>query len=170
MRRGVRLGVDVGEARVGLAASDVDGVLAIPVATLARDHEHESDLSEIARQVIERAVLEVVVGLPRGLDGREGLAAARARDYAAALSRHLSGVSVRLVDERLTTVDAHRALHASGVAGRRHRDSVDQQAAVLILQSALEQERSTGEPAGTVVGGRRPRARRARVGGEGRQP
>ncbi len=154
---------------MGLAASDADGVLATPVVTLPRDHDHESDLRAIAREALERRAVEVVVGLPRGLDGREGVAAARARDYAAALNRHLSGVPVRLVDERLTTVDAHRALHASGVAGRRHRDSVDQQAAVLILQSALDRERSTGEPAGTVVGGRRPRARRARVGGEGRQ-
>jgi putative Holliday junction resolvase len=74
---------------------------------------------------------------------------------------------VRLMDERLTTVEAHRALHASGVAGRRHRARVDQVAAVLILQAALDAERSTGRPAGAIVGDRKPRARRPGARAEG---
>lgn len=170
IRPGARLGVDVGEVRVGLAASDPDGILATPVATLSRDHNAMADNSAAAShdvqiivdQARERAVLEVVVGLPTSMNGTEGLAAERARRYAASLHRYLDGITVRLWDERLTTVDAHRRLAASGVPGRRQRQSVDQAAAVLILQAALDAERSTGIPGGEVVGGRKPRKPRTK--------
>lgn len=160
MRLGVRLGVDVGQVRVGLAASDPGGLLATPVTTLVRDLDGASDQQQIADLARQRAVVEVVVGLPRSLSGAEGLAAQRAREYATSLHQLLAGIPVRLVDERLTTVTAHRAMHASGVPGRQHRSRVDQAAAVLILQAALDAERSTGRPAGAPVGGRKPRAAR----------
>ncbi len=169
MRPGVRLGVDVGEVRVGLATSDPAGVLALPVATLARDVAGGADLERIVREVVDREVVAVVVGLPRSLSGEEGMAAQRARGYAKDLHGRLSGVPVRLWDERLTTVDAHRTLRDSGVSGRRQRQSVDQAAAVLILQSALDAERATGRPAGQSVGGRKPRATRSGRPDEGRQ-
>lgn len=169
MRQGVRLGVDVGEVRVGLAASDPAGVLATPVETLTRDREGLGDIDQIVAQARERAALEVVVGLPRTLSGDEGVAARGVRDYAAALHRRLGGTPVRLVDERLSTVDAHRALHSSGVPGRRHRARVDQAAAVVILQAALDMERSTGRPPGEALGGRKPRARRTATKSEGTQ-
>lgn len=156
---GVLLGVDVGEARVGLAASDPLGLLAHPVATLARDHEGGSDLERIREECAERGAEAVVVGLPRSLSGGEGVAAERARRYAEALQRRLD-VPVRLWDERLTTVDAHRNLRASGVSGRAQRGVVDQAAAVLILQSALDAARS-GRPAGTPLKARKPRTRRS---------
>ncbi|MGO1173051.1 MAG: RuvX/YqgF family protein, partial [Actinomycetaceae bacterium] len=72
-----------------------------------------------------------------------------------------AGVPVRLVDERLTTTSAHRAMHASGRAGRRHREVVDQVAAVLILETALDLERSTGRPPGRPVTPRTPKESRA---------
>lgn len=158
-RSGVLLGVDVGEARVGLAASDPDGLLAYPVATLRRDHEQETDVDDIAAEVRERAAVAVVVGLPRSLDGSDGLAADRARRYAGSLQRRLD-VPVRLWDERLTTVDAHRALRSSGVRGREQRGVVDQAAAVLILQAALDARRS-GHPVGAPLRARKPRTRRS---------
>ena len=123
-RRGARLGVDVGEVRVGLATSDPDGMIATPVATLRRDQVGTADLDSIVEQARDRTALEVVVGLPTSLSGTEGLAAQRARQYAVALSRALGDITVRLWDERLTTVDAHRMLAASGVPGRRDRKSV----------------------------------------------
>lgn len=169
-RLGVRLGVDVGEARVGLATCDPAGILATPVATLPRDITHLSDVDEIVRQTRERAAIEVVVGLPRTLSGDEGVAARAIRGYASALHRRLGGIPVRLVDERLSTVDAHRSLHASGVPGRQHRARVDQAAAVLILQAALDTERSTGRPAGESIAGRKPRAKRTSTTSEGTQP
>lgn len=162
IRPGVRLGVDVGDARVGLAACDPQALIATPVQTLARDRDDLADIEAIVAHAHERAAIEVVVGLPRSLSGAEGAAAAHARAYAAALHQALAGISVRLWDERLTTVDAHRGLRASGVPGRKHRESVDQVAAVLILQGALDAERTSGNPAGEVVG-RRKKARHSRT-------
>jgi len=156
------LGVDVGEARVGVAECDPDGILATPVETLARDHEPtKNDLYAVARFATDRTARVVYVGLPRSLSGAEGEAARRSRDYARELAGLLPSGSVRLVDERLTTVQSHRQLHASGRAGREHRAVVDQVAAVLILQGALDAERSTGALPGVVVTavGRKPRTK-----------
>ncbi|HEX3005517.1 MAG TPA: Holliday junction resolvase RuvX [Angustibacter sp.] len=154
-RRGVRLGVDVGAVRVGLAASDPHGILATPVETLRRDPVGGADLDRIVREVAEREVIDVYVGLPRSLSGAEGRAAALAREYAGQLAARLaaaaSRVPVRLVDERLSTVAAHRSLRDAGMAGRKQRAVVDQAAAVVFLQAALDAERSTGAPAGEQV-------------------
>lgn len=150
MRRGVRLGVDVGSVRVGLAASDPSGLLATPVATLARDVARGTDQERVVDEVAEREALEVLVGLPRSLSGREGPAAAAARAYAEQLAARLA-VPVRLVDERLSTVAAHRSLRESGVKGRKQRTVVDQVAAVVLLQAALDGERVRGEAPGELV-------------------
>ncbi len=141
--RGVRLGIDVGSVRVGVARSDPDGLLATPVATL---HRHPGDpgapdVAAIAAYVIELDAVEVVVGLPRSLTGAEGAAATAARAYADHVARAIHPVPVRLVDERFTTVDAHRTLREAGRPGRRHRAVVDQVAAVTILQAALDAAR-----------------------------
>jgi putative Holliday junction resolvase len=167
--RGVRLGVDVGTVRVGVALSDPDGILATPVTTLARVPDTrpaptDPDVRALVDLVREHAAVGVVVGLPRSLSGDEGPSAALARAYAAVVAACVAPVRVRLVDERLTSVDAHRALRESGVAGRRQRAVVDQAAAVLILQSALDTERSTGAPPGEPVrpGRRKPRTKDAR--------
>lgn len=163
MRPGIRLGVDVGSVRVGLAASDPDGILATPVKTLARDLQHGADQDTIAALAFEREVLEVLVGLPRSLSGGEGPAAALARAYAKTLAARISPTPVRMIDERLTTIDAHRQLRDSGVAGRAQRALVDQAAAVLILQAGLDAEKSSGLPPGELVAGRKPRAPRTRA-------
>ncbi|MGC5616932.1 Holliday junction resolvase RuvX [Georgenia sp. Z1491] len=160
LRRGVRIGVDVGTVRVGVARCDPDGVLASPVATLARD-AGGADQLEIARLTEETGAIEVVVGLPRSMDGKVRASARAATDYAATLAGVIAAtspdVAVRLVDERLTSTSAHRAMHASGRPGRRHREVVDQVAAVLILESALDAERATGRPAGRPVTPRAPK-------------
>jgi len=157
----------VGSVRVGLAASDPGGILATPIQTIERDLRSGADHGLIAAEVLERHVLEVVVGLPRSLSGGEGPAAQAARLYATALAARVSPTPVRLVDERLTTIDAQRLLRDSGVAGRAQRAVVDQAAAVLILQSALDAERESGLPPGELVPGRRGRKprTRARAGG-----
>ena len=158
----------MGTVRVGLAASDPGGILATPVETIERDLESDADLGVIATVVLERQVLEVVVGLPRSLSGEEGPAAHGARRYAADLAARISPTPVRLIDERLTTIDAHRTLRDSGVASRAQRAVVDQAAAVLILQTALDAEKSSGLAPGELVGKRKPRAARARAKGERR--
>ncbi len=150
VRHGVRLGVDVGTVRIGVARSDPGGLLASPLDTVRRG---TGDLAELARLATENQVMEVVVGLAVGLAGREGRSAADGRAFAAALAARLRPVPVRLVDERFTTVLAHAALQQGGVGSRDRRQAVDKAAAALLLQSALDAERSTGEPAGQLVAG-----------------
>jgi putative Holliday junction resolvase len=144
---GRRLGVDVGEVRIGVALSDPAGILATPLVTLSRDRSGGRDLDALAAMVVEHEVVEVVVGLPRTLAGREGPAARAAADYARALGGRLgAGVAVRLTDERLTTVSATRMLAERGVRGRKQRAVIDQAAAVEILQGWLDARRADHEP------------------------
>ncbi len=152
MRHGVRLGIDPGDARIGVARSDPSGFLATPVETVRRG---TGDLARIARilaaEVEESTVLEVVVGLPRSLSGGEGPAAAKVREFAAALGRRIAPVPVRLVDERMTTVSAEAMLRDQGRKGGKRRAVIDQAAAVLILQHALDTERATGNAPGEIL-------------------
>jgi putative Holliday junction resolvase len=148
VRPGVRVGVDVGTVRVGLARTDPSALVVTPVETVRRGQD---DLARIAEVVAETGAVEVVVGLPRTLRGEEGPAAVAARQYATAIAQRVAPVPVRLVDERLSTVSAHRSLREAGVRGRRHRPVIDQVAAVVILQSALDAERASGREPGTLV-------------------
>ena len=147
MRAGVRLGVDAGKARVGVAVCDRDGLLATPVATLSRG---TATVGELRGLVDEYGAVEVVVGLPLSLRGDDTASTADARTLAAELAAVVE-VPVRLVDERLSTVSAQRALHQSGRSVKASRPVIDQVAAVIILQNALDFERSAGRPPGTVV-------------------
>jgi putative holliday junction resolvase len=134
---GIWFGVDVGTVRVGVARSDPQGVLAVPVTTLARDVDGGRDLAELAALVAEYEAAGVVVGLPRTLAGREGPSARMARDYGTALADRVAPVPVEYVDERLTTVSAQRKLHQGGIRGRAGRAVIDQAAAVELLQHWL---------------------------------
>ncbi len=149
MRAGIRLAVDVGSARIGVAKCDRDGLLASPLATLRRGR---GDLDQLAALAREHAAMEIVVGLPTGLSGREGPSAADARAFAADVAERLAPLPVRLVDERFTTTLAHDALRRGGRDSRQRRTVVDQAAAAVILQGALDSERATGQPAGQLVG------------------
>jgi putative Holliday junction resolvase len=146
-RPGVRVGVDVGSVRVGVAACDPAGLIATPVRTLSRG---KGGLDALADLVTEREAVEVVVGLPTSLSGRAGPAAAAAEAYAGELAARVP-VPVRLVDERFSTVGAQRDLRDSGVDTRRGRSVIDQAAAVIILQGALDAERSSGLAPGRLV-------------------
>ncbi len=147
MRRGVRLGVDPGDARIGVARCDPSGMLATPVETVRRGN---GDLRRIQRILLAEEAVEVVVGLPRSLSGSEGPAALKTREFAARLARRVAPVPVRLVDERLTTVTAEAMLRDQR-KGAKRRAVVDQVAAVVILQQALDAERATGRPPGELV-------------------
>lgn len=146
-RRGIRLGLDWGEARIGVAACDPDGLLAYPLDTVAAGPR---ELVRLAELVAEHEPLEVVVGLPRSLSGRDGPAATKVRERAAALAAAI-GVPVRLVDERLTTVTASRRLREGGKRAKQQRQLIDAAAAAAILEQAVAVERSGGEPAGELV-------------------
>ena len=135
---GVIIAVDVGTVRVGVAASDPEGRMAFPVVTLLRDPAGGSDLARLTELIRERRAAEVLVGLPTGLSGVEGRAARSCREYARQLAERVAPVPVRLADERLSTVTANRQLGAGSRRGRERREVVDQAAAVVILQAALD--------------------------------
>ena len=146
-RRGTRLGIDVGKARVGVSRCDPDGMLAVPVETVPRS---ETSIDRIAELVIEWEPIELIVGLPVNMRGEETLSTTDAREFAAALCAR-TRVPVRLVDERLSTVSAHAALRSSGRSQKKSRSIVDQVAAVVFLQHAIDTEKSTGRPAGELI-------------------
>jgi putative Holliday junction resolvase len=147
----VRLGIDVGDARIGVARSDPEATIATPVETVPAGARSVARLAALAA---EHGAVEVVVGLPRSLSGREGPAAATVRSYAGRLAAALAPLPVRLVDERLSTVSAERTLRDRGMVGRRGRGRravVDQQAAVVILQTALDAESARGTAPGEIL-------------------
>ncbi|MDF1479798.1 Holliday junction resolvase RuvX [Leifsonia sp. H3M29-4] len=147
MRAGVRLGVDVGTVRIGVARSDPHGMIATPVETVRRG---PGDLARIAELCVEVEAVEVIVGLPIALSGNETASTADARRFALELAK-VQGAPVRLVDERLSSVSANAALRSAGRTSRTSRTVVDQVAAVVILQNALDFERSAERPPGDVV-------------------
>lgn len=150
MRSGVRLAVDVGSVRIGVARSDASGTLAVPEATLDARRQWLAELQAIVR---EYEPIEMVVGLPVSLDGREHAAAQRVRAVVADIVSACPTVPVRLIDERLTTSAAHVQLRDAGVSTRKGRNFVDQAAAAIMLQEVLDAERATGDAPGTLVNG-----------------
>ncbi|MCQ9366899.1 Holliday junction resolvase RuvX [Brevibacterium sp. 50QC2O2] len=146
-RRGRRLGIDVGSVRVGVAYCDPDGILATPLATVYRRDGDERALREIRDLINEVEPIEIVCGKPKTLRGQEGKSAATALEFTRLIAE-TSGVPIRLFDERFTTTEAHRMLQSAGRNSRQRRERVDAVAAVVILQSALEAEKTTGSPAG----------------------
>ncbi len=147
VRRGVRLAVDVGRARIGVARSDPDGLLAVPVETVPRQG---APIERIVQLAVDHAAIEILVGLPLNLRGHDTASTTDARCFAAQLAMQAEA-AVRLVDERLSTVSAHQALRESGRNQRSSRSMVDQVAAVVFLQHALDIEKRTGQPAGELV-------------------
>lgn len=173
------LGIDLGQARVGLALSDPNMVLAHPAGNLQAYGDYFHVLDEVVDTILEHHVRVVVVGLPLQLDGTLGASAKNAQRWVKALHRTIeeriaqiqdgesifdnfagsnefaeSGQSVQsaeqsvailraltiiLRDERLTTVTAHHQMSQSGLSMRKHRSGVDQQSAVVLLQSALDE-------------------------------
>ena len=147
MRRGVRMAFDWGDARIGVAASDPEGVLAYPVMTVRAG---AGEVDRLVAVVAEYEPIEVLVGFPRSLSGGEGPAAAQARERAARLAGSIV-VPVRLVDERLTTVTASQRLREGGKKAREQRELIDAAAAVAILEQALAFEQSQERPPGELV-------------------
>jgi putative holliday junction resolvase len=148
VRRGRRVGVDVGDVRIGVAVSDPDGLLATPLETVPAGPDAMVRLTEI---VAEHEALECVVGLPLSLSGREGPAAVKVREFAGSLGEALAPVPVRLVDERLSTTTADGQLRESGRSGAGKRAIIDQVAATVILQAALDAERTRGTAPGEII-------------------
>lgn len=154
---GRRLGLDVGTVRIGVAASDRDAKLAMPVETVPRETGFKGpDLVDIDRLVAiveEYNAVEVIVGLPTDLQGNGSASVKHAKEIAFRVRRRLTNagknIPVRLGDERLTTVVATQALRASGVSEKAGRKVIDQAAAVEILQTWLDARTRALEPQST---------------------
>lgn len=148
-RRGRRIALDVGSVRVGVASCDPDGILATPLDVVRRDDDTTA-VARIAVLVDEQSALEIVAGRPRSLDGSDRAAVGAAEEFLRAVASAVD-VPIRLVDERFTTVQAHGVLQSAGRNSKQRREIVDAVAAVLILQAALDTEKSGGSPAGTPL-------------------
>ncbi|WP_326833359.1 Holliday junction resolvase RuvX [Cutibacterium porci] len=144
----MRLAVDWGKARIGVAASDRDAILAFPVETV---RTADSPIRRLAEIVAEYEPVEVIMGLPVALDGTEQVAAHDVRDAGRELAQAISPIPLRWVDERMTTRTAARALHQAGRNARQQRGVIDQAAAVAILEHVLEQVRAARSE--TMTGG-----------------
>ena len=129
------LGIDLGEARVGVAVSDDLGMLAHPLETI---HVKSSDVKKrILALAVERGAQTIVVGMPRNMDGSYGAAATKSKEFIEAL-RSSTEIKVIAWDERLTTVSAQRSLHEAGKNTKKQRPIIDQVAAQIILQCWLD--------------------------------
>lgn len=150
MRTGVRLGIDVGKVRIGVARSDRHGMLATPVETVARAATGSSDVDRLIALCLELEVVEIIVGLPLALSGARTASTEDASGFAERLFE-AAGLPTRMIDERLTTVSAQSALHANGRTTKSSRAVIDQVAAVILLQQALDSERASGNPPGIAI-------------------
>lgn len=135
------LGLDVGDRRIGVAVSDPTGSLATPVEVYHR-RDRASDVRHVLTLVRDLEVSGIIVGLPKNMDGSEGLQAEKTRDFAASLVD--AGLVVSLWDERLSTVEATRRLVEAGRKGKSIRQRIDSEAAALILESYLDYARTKG--------------------------
>jgi putative holliday junction resolvase len=149
VKPGVRVALDVGTVRIGVARSDALGMLAVPLDAVPAG---DDALAQVATIVAEWEAVDVYVGLPLHLSGQEGAASGKAREWAALLAERIPA-PVRLIDERLSSVQAQRALQASGRSTRQSRSVIDSASAVMVLQSVLDAEQRTGTPPGELVAG-----------------
>lgn len=136
------LALDLGDVRIGVALSDPDRRVALPIGTVHVGRP-PGELKAIAALVREHGATLVVVGHPRNMDGSTGPRAALAEGFAETL-RGVLGIPVALFDERLTTVEAERGLRDAGVKGRDRRAVIDAAAARILLQGWLDANRSSG--------------------------
>jgi len=150
MISGVRIALDVGSVRIGVARCDVEGLLATPLTTVSAGPDA---LQKVADLVQEYEAICVYVGKPTSLSGKDTASTQAAIEFAqelVALFGHPT-VQVRLIDERLSTVSAQRGMHEAGRNIKQSRDAIDQAAAVVILEHALASERNSGDLVGEEV-------------------
>ena len=151
LRPGRRLAVDVGQARVGLAVTDIHAILASPLATVARLESTTDSVDSVIRAISEVGeILEIYVGVPINLQGKSTLTTDDALSFAEAL-QEASGLEVRLIDERLTTSMANNQLKQIGKSQKDARATIDQMAAVAILEFALSVEKNAGLAPGLSI-------------------
>ena len=129
------LGIDHGDSRIGLAISDQLGSFAHPYRTL---QSGPRAIDEIRAIIGREEISEIVIGMPKNMDGTLGSSAAKARSFGEQLAFVLPGIKILFWDERLTTQEAQRALHAVGKNTKQSRKMIDQVAAQILLQNYLD--------------------------------
>ena len=129
------MGIDYGDARTGIAISDLLCSI-VGSTTVIHSRGREKTLAEIKRLVQENQVGEIVMGLPKNMNGTEGPRAELCREFAA-LVEETTGLQVHLWDERRTTVEAHNILSDHNYHGKKRKNTVDAVAAALILEGYL---------------------------------
>jgi len=150
MVNGVRLALDVGSVRIGVAKCDAEGLLATPLVTITSGPNAVNEVCELVHEFEAKCVY---VGKPISLAGKDTASTMAALDFASLLAKQLENdsVTVRLIDERLSTVSAQRGMHEAGRTVKQSRDAIDQAAAVVILEHALASERNAGNFVGEEV-------------------
>jgi putative Holliday junction resolvase len=150
MITGVRIGLDVGSVRIGVAKCDPHGMLATPLMTISAG---SNALTEVEALVAEHEAICVYVGKPINLAGKDTASTQSAIQFAQELATLLkdSNAEVRMIDERLSTVSAQRGMQEAGRSVKQSRDAIDQAAAVIILEHALDSERHANGLVGEVV-------------------
>lgn len=129
------MAIDYGDARTGIAISDLLCSI-VGSTTVIHSRNQDKTLSEICRLVQDNGVTEIVVGLPKNMDGTEGVRAELCRSFAEKVGE-ATGLSVKMWDERRTTVEAHNILSQHNYHGKKRKDTVDAVAASLILEGYL---------------------------------
>ena len=151
MRRGRRLALDVGKARIGVAVCDLECILSSPLDAIKRNIDLALTISELVRVIADNEVIEIYIGEPVSLAGGSTQSTDDARLVAEELAKETS-IPVRLVDERFTTVSAASKLREAGLKAREAKSHIDSASAVEILELALRLERSSGSEPGTRIG------------------
>ena len=129
------VGIDHGDSRIGLSISDELASFAHPYRPLQRDAQVFHEI----RQIVERErITGIVIGLPKNMDGTLGQSAAKAKAFAGELALVIPAINIIFWDERLTTIEAQRALHAAGKNAKQSKKMIDQVAAQILLQSYLD--------------------------------
>lgn len=139
----VILAVDVGKRRTGVAVCDKDEILAYPKAAIL-EHNAERIALRIIELIGEHKAEILVVGLPLNMDGTEGESAMFSREIADLISEK-SEIKIEFMDERLSTVMAHQKLHETGLKMKNHKDKIDSQAAVIILENFLRKRKNLAQ-------------------------
>jgi putative holliday junction resolvase len=150
MITGVRIALDVGSVRIGVAKCDAEGLLATPLTTISAGPKAVNQVLDL---LLEHQAICVYIGKPISLAGKDTASTQSAIEFAGEIAASLkeSNTQVRLIDERLSTVSAQRGMHEAGRNVKQSRDAIDQAAAVVILEHALASERNSGTLVGEEV-------------------
>lgn len=151
MRSGRRLAIDVGKVRIGVAASDQHSILASGIETVPREIDLQHSINRILSIINEVSPIEIYVGLPISMKGQQTDSTRDAIEFARALASSCE-TSIRFIDERMTTISATNSLKLSGRSSKSGRKVIDQIAATVILEQAMEIEKITGRVPGLALG------------------